>query len=124
MTRVPTNTDVFQAIAEPRRREILELLARHGEHVVGAIVAALGLAQPAVSKHLAVLRKVGLVGVERRGRERVYSINADAIQGVHEWAGTFEALWSHKNDRIKARAERLAAAGRASSHPPTNPEEN
>ena len=72
MPRAPTTADVFNAIAEPRRRQIVELLARRGALAVGALVVALGLPQPAVSKHLGVLRKVGVVAVIKQGKQRVY----------------------------------------------------
>lgn len=111
MARAATTADVFNAIAEERRRAIVELLAEGGEQPVGVIVSSMGMAQPAVSKHLAVLRDVGVVSVRRRGRERVYSLNAESLRTVHEWASMFERLWSHKADRIKERAERAASRG-------------
>src|SRR5690242_20355731 len=107
MARAPTTTDVFNAIAEPRRRQICELLARRGTLAVGALVAALALPQPAVSKHLGVLRKVGLVQVETEGRQRMYRLDAEQLKPVFEWAKSFEQLWSHQLDRIKQRAERM-----------------
>lgn len=110
MARSATTADVFNAIAEGRRREILEVLADRGEQAVGSLVVTLGLPQPTVSKHLAVLRDVGVVAVRRRGRERMYSLNGEALRPVHEWAEMFERFWSHKADRIKERAERTAAA--------------
>ncbi len=111
MARTATTTDVFNAIAEERRRAIVELLAEGGEQPVGVIVSSMGMAQPAVSKHLGVLREVGVVSVRRRGRERVYSLNPESLRTVHEWASMFERFWSHKADRIKERAERAAARG-------------
>ena len=113
MARAPTTSDVFNAIAEPRRRQIIELLAREGALAVGAIVAAIGLAQPAVSKHLAVLEEVGITSVVRDGRLRIYHLEADRLKQVHEWASQFERFWTHQLDRIKARAERKAAAQRS-----------
>lgn len=109
MPRAPTNADVFNAIAEPRRRDILDLLAREGELGVTAIVVSLRQPQPSVSKHLGVLRDVGVVSVRRQGRERVYQLNAERIRAVHDWTRTFERFWTHHTDRIKARAERAAA---------------
>lgn len=97
--------DVFAALAEPRRRAIVEILGRDGERTVTQLVDALGLPQPAVSKHLGALREAGLVDVEPRGRMRVYRLNADAIRPVHAWASMFEKFWSHKLDRIKRRSE-------------------
>jgi DNA-binding transcriptional ArsR family regulator len=108
MPRAPTTSDVFNAIAEPRRRQIVELLARRGALTVGALVVTLALPQPAVSKHLGVLRKVGLVAVIKQGRERVYSLDAEKLKTVHDWVKAFEELWSHQLDRIKERAERRA----------------
>jgi DNA-binding transcriptional ArsR family regulator len=108
MPRAPTTSDVFNAIAEPRRRQIVELLARRGALTVGALVVTLGLPQPAVSKHLGVLRKVGLVAVIKQGRERVYSLDAEKLRTVHDWVKAFEELWGHQLDRIKERAERRA----------------
>lgn len=110
MARSPTTSDVFNAIAEPRRREIVETLARDGELGVGSIVIALGLSQPAVSKHLAVLREVGVVAARRQGRERMYSLNAERLRAVHEWTRQFEHFWTRQTDRIKARAEQAAAS--------------
>jgi DNA-binding transcriptional ArsR family regulator len=108
MPRAATTTDVFNAIAEPRRREIIELLARRGRLAVGAVVAAMGLAQPAVSKHLAVLHEVGLVSQTREGRQRLYQLEGGELKRVYEWASKFERLWTHQLDRIKERAERLS----------------
>jgi DNA-binding transcriptional ArsR family regulator len=104
MPRAATTSDAFNAIAEPRRREILEYLAAD-EHAVGDIADALGVAQPSVSKHLHVLLGVGLVHVRRDGKRTLYRTNADGIRPLHEWAGTFERYWSHQLNRIKQRAE-------------------
>ncbi len=111
MPRAPTTSDPFNAVAEPRRREILELLAA-GEREVGSLVEATGLAQPQVSKHLRVLREVGLVTARAEGQRRVYTVNADGLREVHEWVSRFERLWDHKLDRIKQRAEHAARAAR------------
>src|SRR5437879_4514679 len=108
MPRAPTTADVFNAIAEPRRRQIVELLARRGALAVGTLVETLGLPQPAVSKHLGVLRKVGLVAVTRHGKQRVYSLEAEKLRTVHDWVKAFEGLWGHRLDRIKGRAEQRA----------------
>jgi len=104
MARAATTSDAFNAVAEPRRREILTLLVVQ-ELPVGAIVAALHIDQPSVSKHLRVLRDVGLVRVRRNGRHKFYRTNAEAIRPLHEWAGTFERYWQHQLNRIKERAE-------------------
>jgi len=108
MARAATTTDVFNAIAEPRRREIMELLAKRGPHRVGSLVALLGLPQPAVSKHLGVLRAIGLVSVVKSGQHRVYRLEAKELKTVHDWAKAFEHFWGHQIDRIKQRAEREA----------------
>ena len=112
MPRASTTADVFNAIAEPKRREIIELLSRRGALAVGALVVSLGLPQPAVSKHLCVLRKVGVVSVTKQGQLRVYQLEAKELKAVHDWAKKFERHWSHQLDRIKERAERTAKARR------------
>lgn len=122
MARAATTLDPFNAIAEPKRRQVLGTLAFSGggELTVNAIVEVLGWPQPQVSKHLAVLRQVGLVSVRRRGRERVYRVNADQIKTIHDWTKTFERFWSHQLDRIKQRAE-AKAPGRSGSAPSSSP---
>jgi DNA-binding transcriptional ArsR family regulator len=109
MPRAPTTTDVFNAIAEPRRRQIVDLLARRGALAVGTLVAALAISQPAVSKHLGVLRKVGVVSVNRHGKQRVYHLEAEKLKTVHDWVKRFEEHWGHQLDRIKKRAEQKAS---------------
>jgi DNA-binding transcriptional ArsR family regulator len=105
MPRAATTSDPFNAIAEPRRRDILDYLALR-ERPVGDIVAELGLAQPSVSKHLRVLREVGLVDVRRDGRNILYRTNIEAMRPLHEWTSRFERYWQHQLHRIKERAER------------------
>jgi DNA-binding transcriptional ArsR family regulator len=104
MARAATTSDVFNALAEPRRREILSFLA-DAERPVGEIVVALSTDQPSVSKHLGVLRQVGLVRVRRVGRHRMYRANADGIRPLYDFAKTFEKYWTHQLLRIKDRAE-------------------
>jgi len=104
MARAATTSDAFNAVAEPRRREILNYLAPR-ERPVGDIVATLGLEQPSVSKHLRVLRDVGLVHMRRDGRRILYRTNAEAIRPLHEWTSKFERFWQHQLSRIKERAE-------------------
>lgn len=104
MARAATTSDPFNAVAEPRRREILNYLA-FKERSVGEIVARTGMEQPSVSKHLRVLRDVGLVRVTRHGRHKLYQTNAEAIRPLHEWTKTFERLWTHQLLRVKERAE-------------------
>ncbi len=109
MPRATTTSDVFNAIAEPRRREIVDLLARGIARPVGEMVAMLRIPQPAVSKHLGVLRKVGIVSVRKRGQQRIYQLNPQQLKPVHDWVKSYERFWSHQLDRIKERAERKAA---------------
>ena len=104
MPRAATTSDSFNAVAEPRRRDILSYLAAQ-ERPVGDIVMTLGLEQPSVSKHLRVLRDVGLVHARRDGRRILYRTNADAIRPLYEWTSTFERFWRHQLMRIKERAE-------------------
>jgi DNA-binding transcriptional ArsR family regulator len=104
MARAATSSDSFNAVAEPRRREILQYLALQ-ERPVGDIVTELRLEQPSVSKHLKVLRQVGLVRVRRSGRHMFYRTNAEAIRPMYDWAKTFERFWAHQLNRIKERAE-------------------
>ena len=105
MPRAATTSDTFNAIAEPRRRNILDYLAPR-ERPVGDIVVALGLAQPSVSKHLRVLLDVGLVEVRRDGRQSFYRTNAVEIRALHEWTSRFERYWRNQLARVKERAER------------------
>jgi DNA-binding transcriptional ArsR family regulator len=104
MPRATTTSDAFNAVAEPRRREILNYLALR-ERPVGDIVLTLGLEQPSVSKHLRVLKDVGLVDVRREGRRMFYRTNAEAIRPLYEWTSTFERLWRRQLECIKERAE-------------------
>ena len=106
MARATTRSDVFNAVAEPQRRVILELLASE-ERPVGELVRLLGVAQPSVSKHLRVLRDVGLVDARRYGRSMMYRTNASGLQPLHVWAGAFERYWRHQLRRIKQRAESI-----------------
>jgi DNA-binding transcriptional ArsR family regulator len=115
MPRAATTTDVFNAIAEPRRRQIIEVLARRGALAVGALVVALGMPQPAVSKHLSVLRKVGIVLVTKQGQRRFYHLEAKELKTVHDWTRKFEPHWSHQLDRIKERAECTARTRRVAT---------
>ena len=104
MPRAATTSDAFNAVAEPRRREILDYLAPR-ERPVSEIAASLGLHQPSVSKHLRVLRDVGLVHQRCVGRQKLYRTNAEAIRPLHEWTSKFERFWQHQLSRIKERAE-------------------
>jgi DNA-binding transcriptional ArsR family regulator len=108
MARAATTTDVFNAIAEPRRREVIAVLSDGKEYAVGEVVLRLRMPQPTVSKHLGVLRKVGVVTVIKRGQHRMYKLNAAELKPVHDWVKTFERYWTHQLDRIKERAEKKA----------------
>jgi len=107
MARAATTSDAFNAVAEPRRREILTYLAQR-ERPVGDIVTNLKIDQPSVSKHLGVLRRVGLVHMRCDGRHKYYRTNAEAIRPLHDWAATFERYWQHQLLGIKKRAEEKA----------------
>ena len=108
MARLATTTDVFNAIAEPRRREIIDLLRDGRDWAVGDVVHRVRLAQPTVSKHLSVLRAVGVVSVRRCGKHRLYRLNPERLKPVHDWVNTYERYWTHQIDRIKTRAEEKA----------------
>ena len=99
MARTPTTTDAFNAVAEAGRRQILDALGT-GEATVGELVDRLGMTQPQVSKHLGVLRAVGLVLVRADGRHRWYRVNGPALQPIHDWVRTFERTWNARLDRL------------------------
>lgn len=107
MPRAATNSDVFNAIAESRRREIIAELKAGDALPVGELANRLGMRQPAVSKHLGVLRKVGVVSVVQNGRHRLYRLDARKLKPVHDWLSVYEQFWSQQLDRVKARAENL-----------------
>jgi len=108
MTRVAHPEDVFSAIAEPRRREVIAVLSDGQEYAVNDIVVRMKIAQPAVSKHLGALRKAGVVTMVKRGQHRIYRLNAEGLKPVHDWVKVFERYWTHQVDQIKQRAERKA----------------
>src|SRR5215475_5118276 len=122
MARASTTSDAFNAVAEPRRRDILSFLVAQ-ERPVGDIVATLRLPQPSVSKHLRVLLEVGLVEVRREGRHMLYRTNAEAIRPLYEWTSTFERFWRHQLMRVKERAE-AKEIRKSESHPIHKGEEN
>jgi DNA-binding transcriptional ArsR family regulator len=99
MARAATTADAFNAVAEPRRRQILDALV-DGERPVNDLVRLLGLAQPQVSKHLRVLREVGAVDVRDEGRQRLYRLNGHALKPIHDWVKTYESTWSERFDRM------------------------
>jgi DNA-binding transcriptional ArsR family regulator len=106
MARAATTADAFNAVAEPRRRQILDLLAG-GERPVNDVVRALGLAQPQVSKHLRVLREVGVVDVRENGRQRLYRLNGPALKPIHDWVKSYERSWSERFDELDVVLEEL-----------------
>jgi DNA-binding transcriptional ArsR family regulator len=106
MARAATTADAFNAVAEPRRRQILDVLAA-GERSVNDLVERIGVAQPLVSKHLRVLREVGLVGVRDLGRQRLYSINGQPLKPIHDWVKNYERSWSQRFDRLDVVLEEL-----------------
>jgi DNA-binding transcriptional ArsR family regulator len=108
VARAATTADVFNAIAEPRRREIIGLLNDGREWAVGEVVARVKIAQPSVSKHLSVLRKVGVVTVVKHGQHRLYRLHAGQLKPVHDWVKAYERYWTHQLSRIKERAEQKA----------------
>jgi DNA-binding transcriptional ArsR family regulator len=99
MARAATTADAFNAVAEPRRRQILDVLAG-GERPVNDVVVALGLAQPQVSKHLRVLREVGAVDVREEGRQRLYRLNGHALKPIHDWVKTYERSWTERFEEL------------------------
>jgi DNA-binding transcriptional ArsR family regulator len=108
MTRNAHPADVFSAIAEPRRREVIAVLSDGQDYAVNEIVLRMKMAQPAVSKHLGALRKAGVVTVIKRGQHRMYRLNAEGLKPVHDWVKVFERYWTHQVEQIKQRAERKA----------------
>jgi DNA-binding transcriptional ArsR family regulator len=106
MARAATTADAFNAVAEPRRRQILDALAG-GERAVNDLVKLLGLAQPLVSKHLRVLRDVGLVDVREEGRRRIYQLNGHSLKPIHDWVKSYERSWADRFDRMDLVLEEL-----------------
>ncbi|EFC82503.1 transcriptional regulator, ArsR family [Parafrankia sp. EUN1f] len=109
VARAATTSDVFNAIAEPQRRQILVLL-RAGERPVTEVAQELGMTQPGASKHLRVLREVGLVRDRRVGKQRMYGLDARGLRPVHEWIGGFERFWNGSFDRLDAYVQDLKQA--------------
>lgn len=106
MARTPTTADAFNAVAEPQRRRIIDLLAG-GERSVNDIAAALKMRQPQVSKHLYVLREVGLVRVRDEGRQRLYALNSEALRPIYEWVSPYEQAWRESFERLDELLEEL-----------------
>jgi DNA-binding transcriptional ArsR family regulator len=108
VARAATTADAFNAVAEPRRRAILDALAG-GERPVNELVELLGATQPQVSKHLRVLREVGVVEVREFGRQRLYRLNGRALKPIHDWVSSYERLWSDRFDELDVVLEELKA---------------
>lgn len=106
MARAPTTSDAFNAVAEPQRRRILVLL-KGRERPVNELARALRITQPRTSKHLRVLREVGLVSVREAGKQRLYGLDARGLRPVHEWVGGFEQFWNESFDRLNAYVKEL-----------------
>lgn len=106
MARAATTTDAFNAVAEPRRRQLLDVLAG-GERSVTEIVDTLGLEQPLVSKHLRVLREVGLVQVRNEGRRRIYRLHSEPLRTIHDWVKRYEDTWNERYDELERVLEEL-----------------
>jgi DNA-binding transcriptional ArsR family regulator len=106
MARAATTTDAFNAVAEPRRRQIIDALVG-GERPVNDLVAELGLAQPLVSKHLRVLREVGLVQVREEGRRRLYRLNPEPLKPIYDWVRNYEQMWAARFERLDVLLEEL-----------------
>ena len=114
MARAPTTTDAFNAVAEPKRREILDALAG-GERSVNDLVRRLRLAQPQVSKHLRVLREVGLVDVRDEGRQRLYRVNAGPLRPIHDWVKRFERSWEERFGALDEVLDELKREGQGNA---------
>jgi DNA-binding transcriptional ArsR family regulator len=110
MARAPTTHDPFNAVAEPKRRQLLEVLANR-ELSVGELVALLGWTQPMLSKHLGVLKQVGLVHERRAGRQRRYRVNAQQLKPIHDWVSPFARYWSESYDRLDEVLQELREKG-------------
>ena len=106
MARAATTSDAFNAIAEPQRRRILTLL-KGRERPVNDVARALRITQPRASKHLRVLREVGLVRVREAGQQRLYTLDAKGLKPIHEWVGGFEEFWNQSFDRLDAYVKQL-----------------
>ena len=99
MARTPTTHDPFNAVAEPKRRQVLAVIGTE-ELSVNEIVERLGWNQPMVSKHLKVLKHVGLLSERRVGRQRIYRVNAERLRPIFDWVTPFEQFWSERFDRL------------------------
>src|SRR2546430_14109979 len=115
VARSSTTSDVFNAVAEARRREILDTLIA-GEKAVGAIVKDLSMSQPQVSKHLRVLSEVGLVRCRPEGRRRLYRLEPARLRPMHEWLAKYEQAWNDRLDRMDDYLNELQQQGEPQGH--------
>jgi len=115
VARAATTADAFNAVAEPRRRQILDVLAG-GEHPVNDLVTLLGVAQPQVSKHLRVLREVGLVEVRDEGRQRMYRLNGRSLKPIHDWVKNYEESWNERFDALDVVLQELKEKEEGDGH--------
>ena len=115
MARAATTSDVFNAIAEPQRRHILALL-KSGEQPVSALAEQTGMTQPSTSKHLRVLREVGLLSDRKAGKQRLYGLDVHGLRSVHEWTGGFERFWNESFDRLDAYVQDLNRTTKRANH--------
>jgi DNA-binding transcriptional ArsR family regulator len=106
MARTPTTHDPFNAVAEPKRRQVLAVIGTE-ELSVNEIVNLLGWPQPMVSKHLGVLKQVGLVSERRAGRQRMYRVNAEQLRSIYDWVAPFERIWNERFDRLDKVLEKM-----------------
>jgi DNA-binding transcriptional ArsR family regulator len=122
MARAATTSDAFNAIAEPQRRDILVLL-RGGERPVTGLARELGMSQPQASKHLRVLREVGLVRVRGEGKQRLYGLDARGLRPIHEWVGGFEQFWNETFNRLDEYVQELQQTRKEERHDGNDPEQ-
>jgi DNA-binding transcriptional ArsR family regulator len=106
MHSATSTANVFTAIADPTRRALLRRLADDGPRNVSELLAPFSISQPAVSKHLRILREAGLVRSRSQGRVRLYEIEATQLQQVHDWVTHFERFWDQKLDALGAYLDR------------------
>ncbi|CAG7616286.1 ArsR/SmtB family transcription factor [Paenibacillus allorhizosphaerae] len=91
---------LFEILAEPNRRKILDYL-RARERSVGELVALLSLSQPGISKHLRILRQAELVTVRKDAQQHLYRLNAEPLQGIHDWFEPYRQYWTNKLDDLE-----------------------
>jgi len=114
MTNTPQQFGIYSAIADPTRRALLERLGREGERTVTQLLQPLTISQPAVSKHLRILREAGLVGSRKMGRQRLYVLRSDRLREIHQWVSQFEKYWDAKLDALGEYLEKRQRANRKS----------